>query len=130
MIEKPNREIIYCDLKTEYCNYLNQIQYVFNSKITCLFNNDKNNSAKYSHLSKLKDHFLFTVDEPKLNFKILKNSDYQNMEIFESNIKNHYNNILTNFDSYILYCKTENIVVDFKKIIDRMIYIKNYVKKY
>lgn len=41
MIEKPNREIIYCDLKTEYCNYLNQIQYVFNSKIIYLFNNDK-----------------------------------------------------------------------------------------
>ena len=52
------------------------------------------------------------------------------MEIFELIVKNHYNNILTNFDSYILYCKTENIDVDFKKIIDRMIYIKNYVKKY
>lgn len=129
MIEKPNREIIYRDLKTEYCNYLSQMQYVFNGKIKSLFGNNKNDSAKYSHLSKLKDHFLFVNDELNIKFSELEYDDYQNTDLFKSIVENHYKNILANLDSYILYCKTENIDVDFKKITDRTRYIKEYVKK-
>ena len=44
-------------------------------------------------------------------------------------VKNHYNNILINFDSYILYCKTNKIKINLKKITERTNYIKEYVKK-
>ena len=44
-------------------------------------------------------------------------------------VKNHYNNILINFDSYILYCKTNKSKINLKKITERTNYIKEYVKK-
>lgn len=43
-------------------------------------------------------------------------------------IKIHYQEILKNIEAYILYCKTEKIDIDFKKIVDRITYIKQYVK--
>ena len=43
-------------------------------------------------------------------------------------IKAHYQEILKNIEAYILYCKTEKIDIDFKKIVDRITYIKQYVK--
>lgn len=43
-------------------------------------------------------------------------------------IKIHYQEILKNIEAYILYCKTEKIDIDYKKIVDRITYIKQYVK--
>lgn len=44
-------------------------------------------------------------------------------------IETHYQEILKNIEAYILYCKTEKIDIDFKKIVDRITYIKEYVKE-
>ena len=44
-------------------------------------------------------------------------------------VKNYYNEILINFESYVLYCKTNGIDIDLKKISERITYIKEYVKK-
>ena len=44
-------------------------------------------------------------------------------------VKNYYNEILINFESYVLYCKTNGIDIDLKKINERITYIKEYVKK-
>ena len=44
-------------------------------------------------------------------------------------IKTHYQEILKNIEAYILYCKTEKIDIDFKKIVDRITYIKEYVRE-
>ena len=43
-------------------------------------------------------------------------------------IKDHYFNVLINFESYITYCKSNGIDIDIEKINERIIYIKEYVK--
>ena len=43
-------------------------------------------------------------------------------------LKNHYNNILINIESYVLYCKVEHVEIDFKKITERLRFIKQYIK--
>ena len=44
-------------------------------------------------------------------------------------IKTNYQEILKNIEAYVLYCKTEKINIDFKKIVDRITYIKEHVKE-
>lgn len=57
------------------------------------------------------------------------NLDDDNVNWLKDIIKTHYQEILKNIEAYILYCKTEKIDIDFKKIIDRITYIKEYVKE-
>ena len=52
----------------------------------------------------------------------------QNVKWLKDIIKTHYQEILKNIEAYVLYCKTEKIDIDFKKIVDRITYIKQYVK--
>ena len=111
------------DYKTLQYNYLNQMHYIFKLQFKNIFSKT---STKYSNLSKLADTSIF-VDP-----KIINTDDrqYLKTDYLKSIVKNHYNDILINFDSYILYCKTEKINIDFKKISERMRYIKDYIKKF
>ena len=52
----------------------------------------------------------------------------QNVWWLKDIVKIHYQEILKNIEAYILYCKTEKIDIDYKKIVDRITYIKQYVK--
>ena len=56
------------------------------------------------------------------------NLDDRNVTWLKDIIKSHYQEILKNIEAYVLYCKTEKIDIDFKKIVDRITYIKQYVK--
>ena len=103
-----------------YYNDLGQIQRILKNNIKCLF---CRGNSRYSNLSKLNDPSEFVDLKINLN-------DFKKAELLKLVVKNHYSDILANFETYILYCKTEKIDVDFKKITERMNYIREYVKKY
>lgn len=69
----------------------------------------------------------YKPNETEFTNKSINLSD-QNVTWLKGIIKIHYQEILKNIEAYILYCKTEKIDIDFKKIVDRITYIKQYVK--
>ena len=109
------------EFKPSQYNYLNQLHYILKDKLKNIFGKT---STKYSKLSKLDDPSIFI--DPKI---IDYDRQYLKTNYLKSIVKNHYNDILINFDSYILYCKTNKIKINLKKITERTNYIKEYVKK-
>ena len=90
-------------------NYLNQLTYVTSRAITsCISREGTINSVH---------------DYCKLGMNTYS------IEQLKDIIKTHYQEILKNIEAYILYCKTEKIDINFKKIVDRITYIKEYVKE-
>ena len=89
-------------------NYLNQLTYVTSRAITsCISREGTINSVH---------------DYCKLGMNTYS------IEQLKDIIKTHYQEILKNIEAYILYCKTEKIDIDYKKIVDRITFIKEYVK--
>ena len=124
IIKAYERERERGDIKTLQYNYLNQMHYIFKNKIENIFGKT---STKYSNLSKLTDPS--KLIDPKIINDDDSHKQYLKTDYLKSIVKNHYNDILINFDSYILYCKTEKTDIDLKKISERMRYIKDYIKK-
>lgn len=90
-------------------NYLNQLTYVTSRAITsCISREGTVNSV----------HDYCKLGMNTYSIKQLKDI-----------IKTHYSEIIKNIESYVLYCKVERIEIDIKKIIDRITYIKEYVKE-
>ena len=76
-------------------------------------------------------HSYYKPDEIEFTNKSINNSIKSsdlNVKWLKDIVKTHYQEILKNIEAYILYCKTEKIDIDFKKIVDRITYIKQYVK--
>lgn len=117
------QEIERGEFKPLQYNYLNQLHFIFKQKIKNIFSKT---STNYSKLSKLDDPSIL-IDPTIIN---TEDRQYLKTDYLKSIVKNHYNDILINFESYILYCKTEKINIDFKKISERMRYIKDYIKKF
>ena len=73
-------------------------------------------------------HGYYKPNEIEFTNKSIKLDDYT-VTWLRDIVKTHYQEILKNIEAYILYCKTEKIDIDFKKIVDRITYIKEYVKE-
>ena len=71
----------------------------------------------------------YKPDEIEFTNKSIDLGDHRNVKWLKDIIKTHYQEILKNIEAYVLYCKTEKIDIDFKKIVDRITYIKEYVRK-
>lgn len=100
--------------------YLHHIQYILN-KIKYMRND------KYINISEC-THDYYNLKEIEFTNKSINLGD-SNVTWLKDIIKTHYQEILKNIEAYILYCKTEKIDIDFKKIVDRITYIKEYVKE-
>lgn len=72
-------------------------------------------------------HSYYKPNEIEFTNKSINLGD-SNVTWLKDIIKTHYQEILKNIEAYILYCKTEKIDIDFKKIVDRITFIKQYVK--
>ena len=70
-------------------------------------------------------YYKTSKEEKKSTIDLLKGKSISSINI----VKDHYSEILKNIEAYVLYCKTEKIDIDFKKIVDRITYIKEYVKE-
>ena len=97
--------------------YLYQIQWILN-RIKSMKDQQYNRECTHSY---------YKHDEIEFTNKSI-NLDDRNVEWLKDIVKTHYQEILKNIEAYILYCKTEKIDIDFKKIVDRITYIKQYVK--
>lgn len=95
-------------------NYINNLKFCI-LKIYSILNSE----GVYCFLSK-KDTLKFTLPDEE----IIKSEQW-----IYSIIENHYKEVINNLESYIMYCKTEKIDIDFIKIINRIKYIKEYVKE-
>ena len=104
--------------KNSYCTYLIQIRDILRLLMSSYKFYDNLNTHKYYEIS----GSIVTNKSIKLD-----NDDYKVLWLKDI-IKTHYSEILKNIEAYILYCKTEKIDIDFKKIVDRITYIKQYVK--
>ena len=90
---------------------------------------DYNNEYKeicYNYLNQMQYIFNGKIQCGK---SIFNSSDFRNIDYLKSMVKDHYQNIIDKFETYILYCKTEGIKIEFEKITKRIRYIKEYVKK-
>ena len=99
-------------------SYLNQIH--------CILNTIK--SMKDQQYIRDCTHSYYKPNEIEFTNKSINLGDSSNVSWLKDIIKTHYQEILKNIEAYILYCKTEKIDIDFKKIVDRITYIKQYVK--
>ena len=97
--------------------YLNQIQCILNT-IKSMKDHQYIRECTFSY---------YKPNEIEFTNKSISLSDL-NVTWLKDIIKIHYQEILKNIEAYILYCKTEKIDIDFKKIVDRITYIKQYVK--
>ena len=97
--------------------YLYQIQCILNII----------NSMKNQQYIRDCTHSYYKLNEIEFTIKSINLGD-RNVTWLKDIIKTHYQEILKNIEAYILYCKTEKIDIDFKKIVDRITYIKQYVK--
>ena len=97
--------------------YLNQIQCILNT-IKSMKDHQYIRECTFSY---------YKPNEIEFTNKSISLSDL-NVTWLKDIIKIHYQEILKNIEAYILYCKTEKIDIDFKKIVDRIIFIKEYVK--
>ncbi len=98
-------------------SYLNHIQ--------CILNTIKSMKDQ-QHIRECTLSY-YKPDEIEFTNKSIRLSD-NNVYWLKNIIKAHYQEILKNIEAYILYCKTEKIDIDSKKIVDRITYIKQYVK--
>ena len=102
----------------KFYNYLNQLRYII-----------------YRILSEnYKIYYEYDLRNYNTTKKISMNNDIIKLHSdkviwFKDIVKKHYNNILINFGSYIEYCKTNGINIDFRKITERIRYIKEYVRE-
>ena len=83
--------------------------------------------SSYKFYDNLNTHKYYEISGSIVTNKSINLSD-QNVTWLKNIIKTHYQEILKNIEAYVLYCKTEKIDIDFKKIVDRITYIKEYVK--
>lgn len=99
--------------------YLNQIQCIIKTikQMKDIYPSNYNCAHGYYKLNEIE----FTNKSISL--------DYCNITWLKNIVKTHYQEILKNIEAYILYCKTEKIDIDFKKIVDRITYIKEYVRE-
>lgn len=116
----PNKTItlkFICDEthKTTYL-YLDQIHYILGRlmKANGLMCNDDNTRGYYKTSEEKKENNINLLEGKQISLRNI--------------VKNHYKNILINFESYITYCKTNGIDIDIEKINERIRYIKEYVK--
>ena len=116
----PNKTItlkFICDetYKTTYL-YLDQIHYILGRlmKASGLMCNDDNTCGYYKTSEEKKENNINLLEGKQISLRNI--------------VKNHYKNILINFESYITYCKTNGIDIDIEKINERIRYIKEYVK--
>ena len=96
--------------------YIDQIHFILNrlmgyNGLMCRDNN-------------IRGYYKTSVEKKGSVFKLLNFNSISLINI----VRDHYSEILKNIEAYILYCKTEKIDIDFKKIVDRITYIKQYVK--
>ena len=91
-------------------------------QIQCIMKTMKDQSYIYNCT-----HNYYKPNEIEFTNKSIKLDDYT-VTWLKNIVKTHYQEILKNIEAYILYCKTEKIDIDFKKIVDRITYIKQYVK--
>ena len=105
-----------CD-ETRKTGYINQIRFILNRLMghNGLMCRDDNTRGYYKTSKEEKGS---AVDLLKGKSILLKDI-----------VKTHYSEILKNIEAYILYCKTEKIDIDFKKIVDRITFIKEYVRE-
>ena len=101
--------------KTTYL-YLDQIHYILGRlmKDNGLMCNDDNTRGYYKTSEEKKENNINLLEGKQISLRNI--------------VKNHYKNILINFESYITYCKTNGIDIDIEKINERIRYIKEYVK--
>ena len=104
--------------KNQSWTYLNQIRYIIK---TLKYIRDLYSNNVLSH-----DYYVFK--EIEITNKSI-NLDDVKVTWLKDIVKTHYQEILKNIEAYVLYCKTEKIDIDFKKIVDRITYIKEYVRK-
>lgn len=74
-------------------------------------------------------HDYYILKDLVITDKRINLEDDNNVSWLKDIVKTHYQEILKNIEAYVLYCKTEKIDIDFKKIVDRITYIKEYVKE-
>ena len=99
--------------------------YTYLNHIQCILNTIK--SMKDQQYIRECTLSYYKPNEIEFTNKSINLSD-QKVTWLKDIIKIHYQEILKNIEAYILYCKTEKIDIDFKKIVDRITYIKQYVK--
>ena len=104
----------------KFHNYLTQLRYAIKQTLY---------SCRVSpHTEKIiHDYYKTVSDDTMITDKHINLNDEKESWLKDI-IKTHYSEILKNIEAYILYCKTEKIDIDFKKIVDRITYIKQYVK--
>lgn len=95
-------------------NYINNLKFCI-LKIYSILNSE----GVYCFLSK-KDTLKFTLPDQE----IIKSEQW-----IYSIVENHYKEVINNLETYIMYCKAEKIEINFEKIINRIKYIKEYVKE-
>ena len=113
-----------CSETYKYSNGGYNFTYLY--QIQCILNTLKNmKDQQYIHECTLS---YCKPGEIEFTNKSISLSD-QNVTWLKNIIKTHYQEILKNIEAYILYCKTEKIDIDFKKIVDRITFIKEYVRE-
>ena len=108
------------ETQTKKYNYLNQLQSVIIGRIIGCCNSISNNEKII--------HKYYESRESMITDKRINLND-DNVIWLKNIVKDHYSEILKNIEAYILYCKTEKIDIDFKKIVDRITFIKEHVKE-
>ena len=112
-----------CNETYKYSNGGYNFTYLY--QIQCILNTIK--SMKDQQYIRECTLSYYKPNEIEFTNKSISLSD-KNVTWLKNIIKTHYQEILKNIEAYILYCKTEKIDIDFKKIVDRITYIKQYVK--
>ena len=112
-----------CSETYKYSNGGYNLTYLY--QIQCIINTIK--SMKDQQYIRECTLSYYKPNEIEFTNKSISLSD-QNVKWLKDIIKTHYQEILKNIEAYILYCKTEKIDIDFKKIVDRITFIKEYVK--
>lgn len=102
-------------------NYLTQLRYAIRKTLF---------SCRASPITEktIHDYYKTKLNDTMITNKSINLED-NNISWLKDIVKTHYQEILKNIEAYILYCKTEKIDIDFKKIVDRITFIKEYVKE-
>ena len=116
IFEKEQGEISDPDKRKKFIvkyNYIDNLKFCI-LKIYSILNAE----GVYSLLSS-RDILKFTLPDQE----IIKSEQW-----IYSIVENHYKEVINNLESYIMYCKAEKIEINFEKIINRIKYIKEYVR--
>lgn len=113
-----------CSETYKYSNGGYNFTYLY--QIQCILNTIKSMKDQ-QYIRECTDSY-YKPDEIEFTNKSINLGDYT-VPWLKDIIKTHYQEILKNIEAYILYCKTEKIDIDFKKIVDRITYIKEYVRE-